>query len=190
MEPTLSFNSISAVQLANRVMPRYSFLEEPADVPDRTSLLGTPVYSNLTFKAEGITSLGNPNSLNPDEGKRDLVIDAVVITVQLMKNVVRTPIPGQDGTVKEFISNDDYTIQIMGRITSPYPEVFPEEDVTLLRQFCKANQEIAVLSRFLAIFQINNIVVMDARISQVPGTLNTVDFEIQAVSDEPYEIEL
>lgn len=150
---------------------------DPSDAPISTTYLGTPVYSNLIFEADPDT---------PENAS--LTIDTVLMEVDIIKNVVMTPISGRKGTVKEYISLGDYEILIQGAIVSPYPNVFPKDDVTALRNLLELPKALAIASGFLQIFSVHNIVVLHAKISEKMGSRNEVPFFINAVSDEPIEL--
>lgn len=168
---------------------RYSFTPDPTDDYDQVSTLGTPVWSNFILLAEG-TDVGNPTTLNPNNGKRNLRIDTCLIVVQLPKIVQKTEIQGRNGTVKEYISRGDYQITVKGSINTPYPMVFPKDDIDLLNQFGKLQTSIPVSSKYLDIFGITDIVLESITVSEKLGYRNEVDFEIQAVSDQPLEFSL
>lgn len=168
---------------------RYNFTPDPEDAPIATSMLGTPVYSNLIFLADG-SGVGNPTTLDPDAGKTDLRIDTVLITVNMAKNIVKTPIQGRDGTVKEYISDGDYIINVVGAIVSPYSLVYPREEVDLLIRYCQAKQSLAVSSFFLDLFGITNAVIDDYKFSEKLGTRNEQPFELSMSSDQPIEFKL
>lgn len=177
---------VSAIDLIPKFL---SLNHEPQDDPIAVSYLGTPVYSNLIFLSEGV-DVGNPTTLDPDAGKRDLRIDTVLMTVDMTKNIVKTPIQGRNGTVKEYISDGDYMINIKGAIVSPYPLKYPQDDVDLLIRYLKVNTQIGVASFFLELFGISDIVIEKYRIAEKLGSRNEVPFEIDAISDTPIEFQL
>lgn len=150
---------------------------EPRDQPIATSYLGTPILSNLVFMADADT---------PEN--QDLVINTVLFEVDIVKNVVMTPLTGRDGTVKEYINRDDYQILIQGMIVSEYAEVFPRDEVTALNNLFNLPKSLAIASEFLQIFPIHNIVILHAKIAQQMGYRNQVPFFITAVSDVPIEL--
>lgn len=175
--------------LNNDLIPRYFYSPDPEDEPIYTSYLGTPVYSNLIFSSDGV-DVGNPTSLDPDNGKQDLRIDTVLFDVSMTKNIKVTDIQGRNGTIKEYISDGDYMINIKGAIVSPYPLVFPKEDVDLLIRYSKVSTEIKVFSFFLDLFSITDIVIKEFKLSEKLGHRNQVDFEINALSDRAIEFRL
>jgi hypothetical protein len=145
--------------------------------------LGTPVYSNLIFN-----SRPNPNTQEPNARTPDLVLDTVLMEVNMEKNVVRTPIQGRNGTVKEYISMGDYEIFIQGVIVSPEAQVVPKDTVNALRDLLELPSSLEVSSDFLQIFSVHNIVVLGYNIGQIMGSHNQIGFSIRAVSDQPIEV--
>lgn len=156
---------------------RYFFNPDPEDNPIAVSYLGTPVYSNLVFL---------PTSDISDR----LRIDTVLMEVDQTKNIVKTDIQGRNGTVKEYISDGDYMVTIRGVIVSPYPNVFPREDIDLLIKYCQVTEQLPVSSFFLDLFGITDIVIDRYKISEKLGSRNEVPFEIMALSDYPIEFQL
>ncbi len=153
--------------------------EDPIDEVIRTTYLGTPVFSNLIFDAE------------PDTPENfALEIDTVLMTVDMTKNVVKTPLQGRDGTVKEYISDGDYLIDIRGEIVSEQPNVYPKDLVTRLVNLCRVKHQLNVSSFFLQLFSVSAIVVEKFNVEEKLGSRNSVPFSIQASSDTPIELQL
>lgn len=183
------------IPLANRLIPRYgNFTPDPTDdpLPDHKSFLGSPVYSNLQFLKTSGTSLDNSLNVGAANGNSDIFlnVDTVLITVSQSKNIVKTPIVGRNGTIKEYISDGDYLIDIRGMIVSQYPLVYPRDEVSLLIELLNLPKQIPVASDFLNIFEIGSIVVEFYSIGEKLGSRNEVPFEIQAWSDNAEEIQL
>lgn len=185
----LPFPTAPLITVGHAAIQRYNFTPEPFDEAEFTSYLSTPVWSNLIFSPEGV-DVGSPTTVNPDAGKQQLRIDTVLFTVELPKNIVKTEIQGRNGTVKEYISDGDHMINIKGAIMSPYPMVFPREDVDILLRYCKLNVQVPVISFFLDLFGITNIVIERLKIAEKLGSRNEVPFEIDALSDMPLEFQL
>jgi hypothetical protein len=188
-----SFNlSAGIVPATDRLVPRYFVAQEPADdpLPDYRSKLGALVYSNLQFLETSGTSLDN--SLNRGGSNSDnkvlLTIDTVLMAVNQTKNIVKTPIVGRSGTVKEYISDGDFMIDIQGAIVSEYPLVYPESDVKILIELLSLPKQIPVASFFLDRFGIHSIVVESWDVAEKLGSRNEVPFRIQALSDLAEEI--
>jgi|ADGO01.1.fsa_nt_gi hypothetical protein len=196
----IDFNIPSrGLPLTNRLVDRYNITPEDKDETKYQSYLGTPVYSPLEFLRTSGTSLDNSLNVGGSIGDNDVLlrVDTVLITVNQVKNIVKTPIAGRNGTVKEYISDGDFIIDIRGAIVSEYPLVFPRFQVDLLIELLSLQKQIPVACEFLSFFGIDketpgvaSIVVESYTVSQKLGSRNEVPFEIQAISDLPEEIVL
>lgn len=152
---------------------------EESDEVIATSYLGTPVYSNLIFEA---------NANTPEN--TDIRIDTVVMTVTQLRNIVKTPIQGRDGTVKEYINNGDYQIECNGLIVSPQANVFPRNDIEALNNLMTLNSSIVVSSSFLNLFNISDVVVEEFSFAEQEGYRNQCAFTFRLISDDPIEIKV
>ena len=162
----------------------YGIQDEPTDDPVATSYLGTPVFSNIDFIEGSYKNL---------EGEtieyETLTVNTVLFSVNQSKNVVRTPIQGRNGTVKEYISDGDFDVSIRGLIVSPNANEYPKNDVLKLVEILKVQDNLEIASRFLNDrFGITNLVIMSYSLPENEGFQNMQAFEINAVSDEPIEL--
>lgn len=161
--------------------------ESPADwTPDdpiKNSVLGTPIWSNLKFPK------GNYQTLDGEiiafEG---IEIDSVIMTVSQSKNVITTAVQGRNGTVKEYIADGDFVIQISGALCGPQMDVYPEAEFANLLEILRAPVSVKVESEFLSFFGISEIVVTNFETPQTQGFRNMQYFTIGALSDEPIEL--
>lgn len=178
------------IPAVNRLVPRYSFEAEPEDETTYKSYLGTPVYSPLEFLKTSGTSLDNSLAVGSADGNSEvfLRIDTALIMVSQSKNIVRTPIAGRNGTIKEYISDGDFMIDIQGMIVSPFAMVYPREETSLLIELLSLPKQIPVASEFLQLFGIDSIVVEYFDVAEKMGSRNEVPFRIQAISDLAEEI--
>jgi hypothetical protein len=153
------------------------------DTARKQSMLGTPVFSNMEIKdGSWIDSNG---AINTYQG---INIDTVLMTVSQSKNIVTTPVQGRDGTVKEYISDGDYSIEVQGVLVSPNGNTYPEEDVNKLTQILRAKEPIRIISEFLDYFGVSDVVVTDYSFPQVQGFRNQQTFTISMLSDTPIEL--
>ena len=162
----------------------YGIQDEPTDDPVATSYLGTPGFSNIDFIEGSYKNL---------EGEtieyETLTVNTVLFSVNQSKNVVRTPIQGRNGTVKEYISDGDFDVSIRGLIVSPNANEYPKNDVLKLVEILKVQDNLEIASRFLNDrFGITNLVIMSYSLPENEGFQNMQAFEINAVSDEPIEL--
>lgn len=157
---------------------------EYADDPVGVSQLGTPVVDNLIFKAGSYEADGV--TVNYEEVR----IDAVVMVVDQSKNIVTTQVQGRAGTVKEYISEGDFTVSIKGVITSLSSKQYPRDEVLNLVEICKAPVAVSVASKFLTLFGIADVVITNYNFYQKQGNENSQNFQIECLSDTPIELQL
>lgn len=156
----------------------YPKIEEQAAIdlnggPARFSYLGTPVFSDIVF---------------PREGKSDFVIDTVLVDVSMRKNIVTTVVQGRPGTVKEYVSDGDYEVRIRGAIVSNGNNNYPYNDVRDLHELLSRSEALPVVSDYLRLYNIYNLVVLSYNLPQREGFQNVQVFEIQCLSDSPEEL--
>lgn len=147
---------------------------EESDTPIATTYLGTPVYSNIIFSGNGVTEQIN--------------LETVMIEVVQEKHIIKTPIQGRKGTVKDYISLGDYQITIRGLIVSPFANVMPKAEIEAFRELLELDESLEIASEFLQMFSVHNIAVERFSFGQMEGYRNQVPFMISAVSDEPIEV--
>ena len=123
-----------------------------------------------------------------------------IITINQEKNIVTTPIQGRDGTIKEYISDGDYTISVDAAVCSyvinqngdvDYTEshAYPITQLQELISFLKIKDTLKVQSDFLTLFGVTDIVVKSYGMVQETHS-NRQSFQIQMLSDTAYEIKV
>lgn len=153
------------------------------------SYLGTNVFSNLNIKYR--TKGDNTTEV------RRLMIDTALFVITQTKNVITTAIQGRDGTVKEYVSLGDYKITIKGVIAG-YPGTYPQSKaqgefnspVSDLIDACNDNRAVDVESWYLTMFGIYKLVITDFTIGQNEGEYSLQPFEITALSDTPFQLDI
>jgi hypothetical protein len=152
----------------------------------KVSYFNRPVFSNLVFKARDYYN--NDNELVTTWNK-DVVLDTVLFDVGQTKNIVTTQVQGRNGTIKEYISDGDFAINIKGLLVSNTNNQFPYTQYEELLKALYCNTEIEINSWILTeLYGIKYIVIQNFEILQEVGKQTTVPFEIQALSDIPTEI--
>lgn len=147
-----------------------------------TSSLGTPVFSNLQFLADEFT-----DNQNKTTSFKDIIFDAVIMTVNQQKNIVTTQIQGRDGTVKEEIGKGDYVVTINGIIAGANGH-YSIDEVREFKKMLDANKAVKVVSRFLQNLDINYLAIKDYDLPQEMGGYSYQKFSISALSDTLQEI--
>jgi hypothetical protein len=147
------------------------------------SPLGTPVVADIVFQGGTYTD----NDTGKSVTFSDITLATVLVTLAQPKRIVRTEIQGRDGSVKEYIGMDDYQVTINGLITGTNG-TFPFQDVAALHAICKAPVTIPVISAYLQLFDIFNLVIVDFAFDQEPGGYSKQAFNLNCISDKPVEL--
>ncbi len=138
----------------------------------RSEYFGTPMWDNLIIDPDG----------------DNLIIDMVLMDVSMTKNIIKTPIQGMNGTIKEYISDGDYIINIKGALFGI--DEYPAMEVLKLITLCKRPEKLRVLSAFLQNFDIDDIVIESYTLEAQEAQGNMQFFELNAISDMATELVL
>lgn len=123
---------------------------------------------------------------NTDYGLVTFVDLQPEVNISSKNNIILTTVQGRDFTRKEFISGGDYEITINGKITSKYPDVYPEGEVS---KFLK-------LMQYKGVIDCDNTILRQLKISRliiqsynIPSTdyRNIQPYSITCVAVEPSE---
>lgn len=145
-----------------------SFFDKPLY---RDNALGRPEFLPATL--ENITL---PNSL---------------VTITGRKTIVETPMVGADGTVKEIINIQDYSIKII--CTEIYPDnTWPESTLHTINRLYRENRTLTLQCPLTDIFlqAKDNAVITGITLPDMMGIENAQVFEINLISDSYFELEL
>jgi hypothetical protein len=117
-----------------------------------------------------------------------LRIDAVTVNLNRSKNIKKESIEGRDATIKEHISNGDFSISIDGLIANEKGDEYPKEKLFLLKQFLNAPYSLRVTHAILNRFGIYELVIDSYSIPSISSTKNIQKFTASATSDETVEL--
>lgn len=155
---------------------RISLNDVATPITDKSYWQGRYVLCELTFEKE--------------DGERLVMNDAVVV-INRQREIVMTSIVGMDGTVKEYINEGDYQINILVGILAAENGVisdsYPEDGIRQLRAFLEEKSAIKVYSKFLDLFGIDRIVIKGFDVVQATES-NYQQINLTAVSDGDYNI--
>ena len=159
----------------------------------KSSKFGLPVFDVFSFNC----SVGNKLTYTASKefGGGNVILDApftfetALIEVNQTKNIVKTSIAGTDGTVKEYMSEGDYIINLKGVIVGETANQRP--DITKLNSlvaYLKAPLSLPVSCNFLNEWLITSVVVESYKVGQREGARNIIDVEINMLSDSVIEL--
>lgn len=173
---------------------------EKRDVPEGISPLGTHIMSNVRFVAPPKEyRIGKSDAF---ENNERLVINDVILSVSQSKTIVKTQLvqpqgyasnPAQGaqdsrnvgyiGTVKEYISQGDFSIRMQGWITSEEIDIFPIEKLTNLLEYLNYPGAFNMYGKYVDAFDLNQVVVKDYNVSEERGFSSQVPFTCNLLSD-------
>lgn len=152
----------------------------------RTSVLGTPIYSDLSIRA-GNYQDNNGNTI----GTYDAInIEVAIFTPDRENNLVITDMQGRDNSVIEYISKKSWRINCAGRIFSSSRNTYPYTAVKNLVTALDSNKSLQVDSWFLNMLGIYNIVIYKRIIPQEEGSMEYQRFEFDAIADYPVVLKI
>lgn len=121
---------------------------------------------------------------------KEFMFDEAVVNVSRQKTIVETAVVGKDGTVKEFISNGDFALDIQIALKEEQDrDIYPIDKLNDFAELLAENRELKVGSEFLDAFKISEIVVKTYNVPQQTYS-NRQTITIQAMSDTPYLMRL
>lgn len=143
------------------------------DDPGSMDWVGIPTLTALTLQ----------------HGDQKLELKECVCLVTLEKNIVQTALQGRNGTIKEYVNDGDYQVEIAAALTSECDQ-YPKEELQKLMSFLKTNDSLLVdENSFLGLFGITNLIVKSYGFNQETHS-NRQTFTICCLSDTAYEIKL
>lgn len=182
----------AGVDIAKGVL--YRKTPQDKETPVKKSILGTEVFTNLTFRSGSFIPLDGGLPINYS----GITIDSVIMTVSQNKTVITTPIQGKSGTFKEYVSDGDFQIDVSGMLISK-DNTYPEFTVETLMTLFSVPDSLQVSSEFLGHFGvisptglsgITEVVVTEYSFPQQEGYRNQQLFNCKMISDTPIELEI
>jgi hypothetical protein len=157
----------------------YDTLQAHAKANGKTSLLGTPIFLPCTLKYEDefdtleVELQGEP-----------------MIVFRLNKTIVKTAIDSKQGSFKELYSQDDYGISIKGFLFNNEANEYPEKAVRDLRNILEKQKHLRITNALARIFGVTYIAVESAEVNCIEGAQNYIAYQVNAVSDQLFDIKL
>ena len=107
-----------------------------------------------------------------------------LISVSQNKQIVKTQIQGRDGTIKEYVGLDDYTVSIQGTLTT-YNGQIPTDSLMNLKRMLDAPVSIVITCPFLNQLGIQEMVIESYELPQQAGGYSYQSFTITGISEYP-----
>ena len=186
--------SVSQTSIANKAGQYYQLISEQQAVAKKKNYTDTIVgrvvadFLELSISKEGNyydTASGKvePNSKYGEVAFIDL---QPMVQVGSKNNIVMTQVQGRDYTRKEYVSGGDLEVSINGKITSKYPDVYPEAEVSKFLKLMQFKGIIDCDNTILRQFKIERLIVLNY---SLPTTdcRNIQPYSLSCVAVEPSE---
>lgn len=107
-----------------------------------------------------------------------------------VKNIVKTPVNGRKGTVKELISDGDWQVRFRGFIVDYVNDAYPLDAVIEMRNTFSVGKSMKIVSKLCNGLGIYDLVCESLTINPLDGAATTAQFELLCTSDESIELEV
>lgn len=118
-----------------------------------------------------------------------LELENAVISITGTKNIVRTPLVGRRGSVKELISIGDYKISIAAFIKSSDGS-YPEAQITRMKELYNIDESVELVSALtdLLLDEGDRVVITDIQYPPTPGVEDGQAVTLECETDSPFEL--
>lgn len=184
----------SQTSIANKAGQYYRLISEQQAVAEEKKYADTIVnnvvadYLELAITAEGnyFDSQTGKIQRNSQYGLVTFVDLGPQVQVSSRNNILMTQVQGRDYSRKEFISGGDLEISISGRITSKYPDVYPQAEVAKFLKIMQFKGVIDCDNTILRQFKISQLIIRDYAF-QSSDCRNIQPYTLSCVAVEPSE---
>lgn len=150
-----------------------------------------PIWEQVSFPA-GTYKVGQQEFTYPELQ----LPPATVVDVHRQKTVVKTPVAGRDGTVKELIGAEDWRVRIRGVITPSCLEknpvgdanAYPYDEVRRLRNLVQLPAALDVVAEIFTTLGIDRLVIENLDLPRLESYPNVQPYTLDCVSDEAVEL--
>ncbi len=182
-----AYNGIELVKNNQTPITNYQNLDTIGNSNTKpvNSILGTPIYEQITLTIPAVQSSGGQVT-SPQFSY--IFPDWPLFDIAPSWTIKKENILGGNGTVKEYIQQDDFEIKIRGFLINYSSQDYPEQLVTDFWRAINCQKSIGISSKVFNILQIKNIIVKSAQLPSLEGYMNIQPFEIDCISDEAIEL--
>ena len=162
----------------------------PEEESEITSMLGTPVFGDITFEAGQYNIYNKYTGIIEKAGYSGYTLPySCIVDFSRQNNVITTPVLGSTGTVKEIYGIGDWDITIRGiAFNNDKAGNSAHEQIKQLIAWADLCDSIEVGGSVFLSKGINRIAIKSIDIQPIEAKWNVIPFTIQAISDEPIEL--
>lgn len=184
----------SQTSIANKSGQYYKLISEQQAVAEKKkytdSVVGHVIkdYLELKISEEGVYFDSQSGKVEPNSkyGLVSFVDLQPQVQISSKNNILLTTVQGRDYSRKELISGGDLEINISGKITSKYPEVYPESEVNKFIKIIRYKGVIDCDNTILRQFNISRLIILNYTFPSSEYR-NIQPYTISCVAVEPSE---
>lgn len=186
--------NVSQTSIANKAGQYYQLISEQQAVAKKKSyadsIVGRVVadFLELAISKEGNYYDSKSGKIEPNSkfGEVTFIDLQPMVQVGSKNNIVMTQVQGRDYTRKEYVSGGDLEVSITGKITSKYPDVYPDAEVSKFLRLMQFKGVIDCDNTILRQFNIEKLIVLNY---SLPATdcRNVQPYSLTCVAVEPSE---
>jgi len=152
-----------------------------------TSYLGTPIVMPVTFDEVKWHEIENGEKKEKSLPRIQLP-SATLLDFSQAKIIEKTRISGRNGTVKEYIGLDDWSIRVRGIIVNELSDTPPEDGIKSIKALKNCPVAIPILNDMCLWLDIYDVTVEDIEFTALEGYPGVQPFTINLSSDLIFEL--
>jgi len=111
-----------------------------------------------------------------------------LVDVSISKAIVKTQVAGYNGTIKENMGLEDYSITIKGLAINQEEDEYPESIIRQLRHLFEKTESVTILSPITQLLSIDQVVIESFSLSSLEGFRHVQPYEFRCSSDQSIEL--
>lgn len=153
---------------------------------EATSWMGTPIIGLLKFKAGTYKIYNDKGELSDIIYNEFILPPATLFSFRRSKNITKTNLLGNNGTVKEIFGFDDWIIDVKG-LAVDTPQSSARDQLIALKEWEELASSIGVRSKLFTSKKIEAVVIEDYKEESIQGSPGIIPFSMTLISDEAIE---
>ena len=157
---------------------------------EATSWMGTPIIGLLVFEAGSYFQYNSKGFLEKIALDQMVLPTATLFNFRRAKNITKTNVLGNNGTVKEIYGFDDWVIDVKG-LAVDTPFISASEQIEALLKWEKIADSIKISSESGDLFSTKGIfavVIEEFKVESIQGSPGVIPFTMSLSSDESLEL--
>jgi hypothetical protein len=154
---------------------------------EATSWMGTPIIGLLKFKAGTYKIYGSTGILEDIEYNDFVLPPATLFSFRRSKNITKTNLLGNNGTVKEIFGFDDWIIDVKG-LAVDTPQSSARDQLIAIKEWEELASAISVSGKLFTIKNIHAVVMDDYKEESIQGSPGIIPFSMTLTSDDAVEL--